>query len=120
MATRNWRPISGSNWGGGAVARIVSNSGSRERPGGFTGEIGVPGCVDDVDVDAAIGDGRVLRHDGDALLALEIDRVHDPFGDGLVLAEEPRLPQHGVDEGGLAVIDVGDDRDVANGVALLH
>ena len=32
----------------------------------------------------------------------------------------PRLPQHGVDEGGLAVVDVGDDGDVAEVGAGLH
>ena len=33
--------------------------------------------------------------------------------DLLVDAEHPGLAQHGVDEGGLAVVDVGDDGDVA-------
>src|SRR4030095_678099 len=65
-------------------------------------------------------DGRVLGHDRDALLALQVHRVHDSLGDGLVLAEEPRLPEHGVDQRGLAVVDVGDDRNVADTVALLH
>jgi hypothetical protein len=40
----------------------------------------------------------------------------------LVLTERPGLPQHGVYERGLAVVDVGDDRNVAqvaaDGVAL--
>ena len=35
-------------------------------------------------------------------------------GDVLVGAERPRLPQHGVDQRRLAVVDVGDDRDVAD------
>src|SRR5690606_12547468 len=38
---------------------------------------------------------------------------HDAVVDVDVLAEGPRTPQHRVDEGGLAVVDVGDDRDVA-------
>ena len=33
----------------------------------------------------------------------------------LVGAEDAALAQHGVDERGLAVVDVGDDGDVANG-----
>ena len=39
---------------------------------------------------------------------------------GLVRAERPGLPEHGVDEGGLAVVDVGDDGEVAQVVARGH
>ena len=35
-------------------------------------------------------------------------------------AEGAGLPEHGVDERGLAVVDVGDDRDVAQVVAGGH
>ena len=44
----------------------------------------------------------------------ELVRVHDALGDGLVGAEGAGLAEHGVDEGGLAVVDVGDDGDVSN------
>src|SRR5213592_671530 len=37
----------------------------------------------------------------------------------LVLAEDPALSEHPVDEGGLPVVDVGDDRDVSD-VGALH
>ena len=37
--------------------------------------------------------------------------------DGLVRAERAGLAEHRVDERGLAVVDVGDDRDVAHVVA---
>ena len=40
--------------------------------------------------------------------------VHDPVGDRLVGAERAGLAQQGVDERGLAVVDVGDDRHVAD------
>ena len=88
-------------------------------------EVGVAGGVDDVDGDAvgeaALG-GRlarvvhrgVLREDRDALLALEVTGVHRPLVDVLVLAERAGLPEHLVDEGGLAVVDVSDDGDVAD------
>ena len=33
--------------------------------------------------------------------------------DALIGPEDPALMEHGVDEGGLAVVDVGDDRDVS-------
>ena len=85
-------------------------------------EVGVAGGVDDVDrhrLTAAGGTGvvhrGVLREDRDALLALEVAGVHHPLGDalGLVGGERPGLVQHRVDERGLAVVDVRDDRDVA-------
>ena len=81
----------------------------------FAAEIGVAGGVDDVDLLAVVEDGGVLGEDGDAALALEVVGVHDALGDGFVGAESPGLAEHGVDQGGLAVVDVGDDGDVANG-----
>jgi len=83
-------------------------------------EVGVAGRVHDVDLHVLVVDGRVLGHDGDALLALQVDRVHDPLGHVLVGAEDARLPQHGVHEGRFAVIDVRDDGDVADVAAFLH
>jgi hypothetical protein len=59
-------------------------------------------------------DRRVLGEDRDALLALQITGVHGAFLDVLVLAERTALPEHLVDKGGLAVVDVGDDGDVTN------
>ncbi len=83
----------------------------------LTAEVGVPGRVDDVDLQAAVTNGRVLRQDRDALLALQVHGVHDPDVHVLVLAERPGLPEHGVHERGLAVVDVRHDRDVADVVA---
>jgi hypothetical protein len=72
-------------------------------------EIRVAGRVHDVDLHALVDDGRVLGHDGDAFFALEIEAVHDALGDLLVGAENPALPEHGIHQGRLAVVDVGDD-----------
>ena len=83
-------------------------------------EVGVTGRVDDVDLDVAVLHGRVLGENRDALLALEVHRVHHPFGDVLIGAKGPGLPEHGVDQRGLAVVDVGDDRHVAQVVARIH
>src|SRR4030095_1165107 len=44
-------------------------------------------------------------------------RVHRALVDVGVLGERVRLLEHGVDERRLAVVDVGDDRDVAQVVA---
>ena len=83
-------------------------------------EVGVARGVDDVDLDPVVEDGRVLGQDGDALLPLEVARVHDPLVDRLVVPERPRLPEHGVDQGGLAVVDVGHDGHVADVVSGLN
>ena len=61
----------------------------------------------------AVVDRGVLGQDGDAALALEVGVVHGALGDALVAAERAALPQQAVHEGGLAVVDVGDDGDVA-------
>ena len=58
-------------------------------------------------------DGGVLGENGDAALALELVAVHRPLGDPLVRAERAALVQQRIDQRGLAVVDVGDDRDVA-------
>ena len=76
-------------------------------------EVGVAGGVDDVDLDAPVGDRGVLGEDGDAALALQVVRVHDQLADLLVLAEHVGLLEQAIDQGGLAVVDVRDDGDVA-------
>ena len=73
---------------------------------------GAPGAV--------VAHGGVLGEDRDALLALEVAGVHGPLGELVVLVVGALLPQHRVDEGGLAVVDVGDDRDVAQVGAHRH
>ena len=78
-------------------------------------EVGMARGVDDVDVRAAVADGAVLGEDRDAALALKVVRVHDPLLDVLVRGEGARLLQQLVDQRGLAVVDVGNDRDIAPG-----
>ena len=85
----------------------------QQRPLDLAAEVGVTGRVDDVEPDAGVVDRRLLGEDRDALLALEVARIHDPVDDGLVRAEGAGLAEHRVDERGLAVVDVGDDGDVA-------
>jgi hypothetical protein len=82
----------------------------------FATEVGVAGRVDDVDLVVVIIERGVFGEDGDSALSLEIARVHDALGDGLVGAKGAALAKHGVDEGGLAMIDVGDDGDIKDGL----
>ena len=63
---------------------------------------------------SVIEDGGVFREDGDAALAFELVGIHDALGDGFIGAEGSGLAKHGVDESGLAVVDVGDDGDIAD------
>ncbi len=89
-------------------------------------EVGVAGCVDDVQrgVGASariVPDERgVLGENRDPLLTFEVARIHDAIDDLLVRAERPGLVEHRVDEGGLAVVDVRDDREVADVGAMTH
>ena len=80
-------------------------------------EIGVAGGVDDVDVRGRAVmrpfDAGALGEDGDPALFLEVGRIHRPLLDALVVAEGARLAEQLVDERRLAVVDVGDDRHVA-------
>ena len=70
--------------------------------------------IHNVDLDALKKKCRVLGKNRDAALALEIVRVHDTLHHGLVGAEDAALVQHGVDESGLPMVNVGYDGDVAN------
>ena len=76
-------------------------------------EIGVAGRIDDVDAGVLPDQRRRLGQDGDAALALEIVGIHRALGDALVLAKRAGLLQQPVDQRGLAMVDVGDDGDVA-------
>ena len=76
-------------------------------------EVGVARGVDDVDLDAVVLAGAVLGQNRDAALTLDVAGVHDALGHLLVGTESTGLLQHLVDQGGFAVVNVRDDRDVA-------
>ncbi len=75
-------------------------------------EVRVAGGVNDVDRDVAVLNRGVLRENRDALLAFKIHRVHDTIRGLGMVTKGAGLPQHRVDEGCLAMVDVGNDRDV--------
>ena len=81
-------------------------------------EIRVPRCIHDVDLHPAPAHGRILGQDRDAPLPLQGIGVHDPFFHLLVGPEGSGLPEHLIHQGGLAVIDVGDDGQVTNQAGL--
>ena len=79
-------------------------------------EVRVAGSVHDVDVIVVPAERRVLRLDGDALLALEVHRIHDALLArlGFVGAEGAGLFEKAVHERGLAVIHVCNDGDISD------
>ena len=88
-----------------------------ERTLHFAAEVAVAGRVHNVDLDVVVEDGRVLGQDGDAALALQLVGVHHALDVGLVGAEGAALVQHGVNQGGLSVVHVRDNGDVAKTLA---
>ena len=58
-------------------------------------------------------DAGAFGEDGDPALLFEVVRIHRPLLHALIVAEGAGLAEQLVDQGGLAVIDVGDDRHVA-------
>ena len=57
---------------------------------------------------------------GEEFLALEVHRVHHPVVDVLVGTECAGLPEHGVDQRGLAMVHVGHDGHIAQILARRH
>ena len=109
--------------GEGALTRVdeQENPVDHRQPAlDLAAEVGMARRVDDVDLRLAVADSRVLGQDRDSLLALQVARVHDPFGHVLVRTERSRLPEHRVHERGLAVVDMRDDRNVADVGPLGH
>ena len=80
----------------------------------FATEVSVTRGVNDVDPDPFEVHRSVLGEDRDTPLTLQIVGVHHAGGDGLVVAEDARLGQQGIHQGGFAVVDVGNDRDIAD------
>ena len=80
-------------------------------------EIGVAGRVDEIDLHVLVVHGDVLGEDRDAPLALQFVGIEDAIADQLAGAELAALPEQAIDQRRLAVVDVGDDGDIADVVA---
>ena len=76
-------------------------------------EIGMARGVDDVDLDALVVAGTVFGQNGDAALTLDVAAVHDALSHDLVVAERAALAEHGIHQGGLAMVDMSNDGHVA-------
>ncbi len=94
-----------------------------ERARDLVGEVHVPGRVDQVEavelpVAGGVGDPHRLGLDRDAALALELHRVQHLGAHGARVDGVGHL-QDAIGQRGLPVVDVGDDREVAD-VCLVH
>ncbi len=78
-------------------------------------EVGVAGGVDDVDAGAVPVDAGALGQDGDPAFLFQVVGIHRPLFHALVVAESAGLTEQLVDQGGLAMVDVGNDRHIAKG-----
>src|SRR5262245_18296183 len=83
----------------------------------FTTEVGVAGCIDNIDATAMPLNRCVFRASRYSFFTLKIHRIHYALLDRLVGAERPRLAQQLVHERGLTVVDVRNNRDVT---AFIH
>jgi hypothetical protein len=88
-----------------------------QRPFHFAAKIRVAGRVDDVDLHSLVRQGDVLGEDRDPPFAFKIVRIENALPLQLRFAEQPALPQQGIDQRGLAVVNVGDDGDVSDVLA---
>ena len=79
----------------------------------FAAEVGMSGRVDDIDAVVAPGDRRVLGQNRDAAFLFLVVGIHHALGEHGAFAERAGLLEQTIDEGGLAMVDVGDNGDVA-------
>ena len=83
-------------------------------------KVGVTRGINNVDFGGAIIDSDVLREDGDPSLSLKVIRVENTIAEKLAGPELSGLFEHGINQRGLTMVDVGDDRHVADIVATGH
>ena len=70
--------------------------------------------IDDIDPRTLPFHRRGLGQNGNPALALQIIAVHRPLADSLIVPEKTRLFEQFIHQSGLAMINVRDDRDIAN------
>ena len=76
--------------------------------------------VYDIDLIVFVVHRGVLGQDGDASLPLQITGVHDTLHGGLVFPIDAALLEHLVHQGGFAVVNMGDDGDIADFILRYH
>jgi hypothetical protein len=69
--------------------------------------------IHNIDMDPFIIDGAVLGEYSDATLTLDIVGIHHPVGNVLVCSKRASLMKQFVHQSCLAMIDMGDNGDIA-------
>ncbi len=72
------------------------------------------GRINDVDFDALVGDRGIFCQDSDTTLALKLVGIHDERANVLIFAENAALLQQSIHQGCFAMINMGDNGDIAN------
>ena len=83
-------------------------------------KVGMSGGVDNVDFDALVKDRRIFGQNRDAALTLKVVGIHNALRHHLVFAEYAALLEHFVDQRGFAVVNVGNDGDIAQFFSFGH
>ena len=83
-------------------------------------KVGVARGIHDVDFIIFIVYGSVLGQNGNAALPLQVTGVHNPLYGSLIFPIDAALLQHFVNQGGLAVVNVGDDGNISDFVLRCH
>ena len=69
--------------------------------------------INDIDKQVPIANGRILGHNGNSALALEIGVIQRSLLHLLIYTEDAALMQHGVHQCGLSVVNVRNDGNIA-------
>src|SRR5262249_17238971 len=80
----------------------------------FSSEVAMPRSIHNVDLDAVVADPRSLRKNRDSTLTFQVIGIQNPLHHLFIGPEDAALAQHCIDESGLSVIDVSDDRYVTD------
>ena len=80
----------------------------------FSAEIRMAGRVQNIDLGAIVHHCRIFRQNGDTAFPFQIVRIHHAFRHLFIGAENMALLQHSIYQCGFAMIDMGDDRNIAN------
>ena len=79
----------------------------------LTAKVGVARRVHNVDFGIFIGNGGVFGQDRNPPFPLQVAGVHHPLHYGLVVSVHAALLEHGVHQGGFAVVNVGNNGDIS-------
>ena len=79
----------------------------------LTAEVCVTGGVDNVDLYVLVVDSRIFCKYGNTSLTLEVVRVHNSVFHLLIFTVDTALTKHLVNESGLSVVNVSNDRNVS-------